>query len=279
MNRIREGRARWRNPFGGQEMETSLAPGDVAAIVFWSKNYLPLLRRLPELWERGYRFIFHFTITGLPQVFEPNVPPADEMVRVAHELARVYGPDAVIWRYDPILVSNLCPLNCHRRRFRTLISQLEGATRRCYFSFPTFYSKVIHNTARLEHEMGVRCEDIPLQDKIGFSAELAEIAADHGIELYSCCNDALVSGKVRRGSCVDAELLLRLYPEKMIPVRRRGTRRDCGCYESTDIGAYDTCPHGCVYCYANANKETALNAWRQHDDSVDSLHPRVEAQS
>ena len=90
MDRVDAGFVRWRNPFGGQEIETSLAPEDVAAIVFWSKDYGPMLPHLPGLYERGYRFLFHFTITGLPSIFEPNVPPAEETIPVARRLAEQF---------------------------------------------------------------------------------------------------------------------------------------------------------------------------------------------
>ncbi len=263
MRRIEEGRVRWRNPFGGTEVETSLAPENVAAIVFWSKNYAPMLPHLPVLFDRGYRFLCHFTITGLPRVFESRVPPAEVMVLLARQLAERFGPETVLWRYDPILISSITDAQYHRRRFAELASGLEGATCRCYVSFPTFYGKTIRNTGALRQETGIRCFDVPVQEKIALADELAEIAGQHGITIHACCSDYLLSGRIRKAHCVDAELLFRLYPERMINSRIRGTRKECGCYESTDIGAYDTCPHGCVYCYANTNKETAERRWKE----------------
>lgn len=271
MNRIRAGLVEWRNPFSGQIVQTSLASRDVAAIVFWSKNYRPLLPHLSELHDRGFHFVFHFTITGLPQIFESNVPHASEMVKVARQLADTYGPETVLWRYDPILVSSACSLDCHRRRFVILASELAGATTRCYFSFPSFYAKTIRNAAALERETGIRFTDLTVQDKIAFAGELADIAAAHGITMYSCCGDSLLGGRIRKAHCVDAELLARLYPNRITRARLNGTRQDCGCYASTDIGAYDTCPHGCVYCYANANKQVAAERWNLHDPAAERL--------
>ena len=264
MGRIEAGFARWRNPFSGQEIETSLRPEDVAAIVFWSKNYTPMLPHLSRLHEQGYRFILHFTITGLPRVLEPNVPPAEDMIQVARKLAGEFGQETVLWRYDPTLISSITDLDHHRARFTELASALAGATSRCYFSFPTFYGKTIRNTAALSRETGIEFRDIPIQDKIAFADELADIAESHGITLLTCCNDALISDKVHKAHCVDAELLWKLYRERMIKAKRNGTRKGCGCYESTDIGAYDTCPHGCVYCYANTNKDVATRQWKEH---------------
>lgn len=250
VERVREGFVRWKNPFGGQEIETSLAVEDVAAIVFWSKDYGPMLPHLSGLYERGYRFAFNFTITGLPSAFEPNVPPAEVTIPIARRLADLFGPETVLWRYDPILISSITPPDYHRGRFAQLAEALSGSTMRCYFSFPTFYGKVIRATAKLANETGIRCVDPPIDEKIELANELAEIAASHGIEMLTCCGDYLLSDRIAKAHCIDAELLSRLYHDRAFALRHKGTRKECGCFESTDIGAYGTCGHGCVYCYA-----------------------------
>lgn len=254
LERIDEGFVRWRNPFGGRELETSLAPQDVSAIVFWSKDFRPLVPHLPALYQRGYRFLFHFTITGLPRVFEPNVPPAEEMIAVAHELAQQFGADAILWRYDPILISTITPPDYHRVRFTQLLSQLAGCTSRCYFSFPTFYGKVIQRLARLKHETGIECIDPPIDEKIALATELAETAGAMGIQMLTCCGDYLISDRIAKAHCIDAELLSHLYPEREFTRTIQGTREQCGCFQSTDIGTYNTCGHSCVYCYANKSR-------------------------
>lgn len=251
MARIDEGFVRWRNPFGGKEVETSLAPDDVAAIVFWSKDYRPLLPHLPGLHERGYRFLFHFTITGLPGVFEPNVPLAEESIATARQLAEWFGPETVLWRYDPVLISTVTPPSYHRQRFAELASQLAEWTSTCYFSFPTLYSKVVRNVERLKRETGIECVDTPIEDRIALAADLAAVAERLKMRMLTCCGDYLISDRIGKAHCIDAELLVRLYPDRMFTLKHKGTREQCGCFESTDIGTYDTCGHGCVYCYAN----------------------------
>ncbi len=251
MQRIDEGSVRWRNPFGGQEIETSLLPEDVAAIVFWSRDYRPMLPNLRGLHRRGYRFLFHFTITGLPNIFEPQVPDAEVAISTAMELADEYGADALLWRYDPALISSITPADYHLNRFNELAAQLKGYTSRCYFSFPTFYGKVVRRAGQLKQRTGVECIDPPVEQKLELASNLAEIAASAGVRMFSCCGDYLVSELISRAHCVDAELLQHLYPDRTISQKLKGTRIQCGCYESTDIGAYGTCGHGCVYCYAN----------------------------
>lgn len=247
---VNAGSVTWRNPFGGKEITTSLAPEDVSAIVFWSKDYSPLLPHLPDLYERSYRFLFHFTITGLPSVFEPNVPPVEVTIEAARALAEQFGSKTVLWRYDPVLISSITPPEYHRRRFAELASRLAGHTTRCYFSFPTFYSKASRRFAKLEREMGIRCIDPPVEEKIALAHDLADIADGYRIRMLTCCGDYLLSGRIEKAHCIDAELLSCLYPDRAFAMKHKGTRGECGCYESTDIGAYGTCRHGCVYCYA-----------------------------
>lgn len=248
---VNQGFVKWRNPFGGQELETSLLPEDVAAIVFWSKDYGPLLPHLPGLYERGYRFVFHFTITGLPNLFEPCVPPVETAIRLARLLADEYGREAVLWRYDPVLVSTITTPDYHRNRISELAYALDGSCCRCYISFPTFYGKVERRLAGLRQQTGIECIKLPVEEKIALAHDLAQITASHGIEMLSCCGDYLVSDLIAKARCVDAELLLKLYPEREFALKHRGTREECGCFESVDIGTYGACKHGCIYCYAN----------------------------
>ena len=271
MNRVREGHARWRNPFSGVQYTVSLKPEDVSAIVFWSKNYAPLIPHLDELDRAGWGMVFHFTITGLPRPFEPLVPDAGEAVQCARSLAERYGPDAVLWRYDPVLISSVTSPEYHLSRFAELCRAMEGATRTCFFSFAVFYGKVLRNTQALEAEAQIVCYDLPRDDRVELALGMADIAAEHGIEMLSCCGDYLVGGRIRKAHCVDPELLTRLFADRIGQVRARPTREECGCFESTDIGAYDTCPHGCVYCYANTGKAAAVANHARHDAERDSL--------
>jgi hypothetical protein len=271
MGRIQAGYVRWVNPFSKAIHTLSLRPEDVMAIVFWSKNYAPLLPHLPELDSSGYRMLFHFTINGLPRVFEPRVPEASELVVCARRLADRYGAEAVLWRYDPVLISSITSREYHLNRFEELCSALEGSVKRCYFSFPVFHRKVVRNGAELLKQSGVVLHDPPTAERVEIPNALSEIAEAHGIEMLSCCGEYLVGGKIRKAHCTDAELLHRLYPDRIGRLVELPTRPDCGCCECTDIGAYDTCPHGCVYCYANTTPQIAIKYHRKHDPALDIL--------
>ncbi|HET6452830.1 MAG TPA: DUF1848 domain-containing protein [Armatimonadota bacterium] len=271
MNRIRAGYVCWRNARSGITYTVSLRPEDVGAIVFRSKNYLPLLPYLDELDGQGYGTVFHCTITGLPKVFEPNVPELPQLLECARFLSSRYGPDRLLWRCDPVLISSITGAEYYRNRFEELAAGMEGLTNRCYFCYPIYHKSVLRNTGGLHRSMGVECFDTPRSEQIEIATILADIAADHGIQMLSCCGDYLVGGKIGKAHCIDAELLHRLLPDRIGYLAEHPIREECGCAECTDIGAYDTCLHGCVYCYANTSREAALRNHRRHDPEWDML--------
>jgi len=267
MNRVRAGYACYPNPFGGQICRVSLRAEEVHSIVFWSKDYGPFLEHVSELQERGYGFYCHFTIAGGPRHLEPRVPEWTDAVAVFERLVERTSPRHVLWRFDPILMTGEFGREHYLERFREMARALKGLTHQCYFSFAFFYAKV---KRRLElAEIGTR--DPELEEKRGLVADMAAAAAECDITLYSCCNDALVEGAVRQASCVDGKLLAELFPDRPLVREHRPTRDGCGCYASRDIGMYDTCTHGCEYCYANQNHGRAVERWRMHDPEGEML--------
>lgn len=247
MERIRAGWVDVASPFGGRHYHVSLKPEDVHSIVFWSKDYRHLLPHLTELEQRDFRLFFHFTITGLPQLYEARVPETETAVETLIHLTQRYSPDHVIWRFDPIVFSTAIQEDQTIERFRQLASAMEGHVRRCYISFLAFYAKVQRRLAKLEG-MGV-FDPLP-ERKYELAGRLGEIAIEHGMQLFSCCNDTLIQPGVQQGHCIDGPLLSRLFPDRPPITDLAPSREGCGCYVSKDIGAYDTCDHGCVYCYA-----------------------------
>jgi len=270
MRRLREGWALTYNPFSRRVFRVSLVPSDVAAIVFWSKNFGPFLPRLAELAERGYNMVFHYTITGLPRVFEGRVPDTGAAVAAFRALAGMFSSRHVQWRYDPVLLTTVTDKEYHLRRFRELCGRLEGLTTRCYTSFVCLYPKVRRRLEGVLAKNGVQMQPATAEEQRELAGRLAEIAAGHGIALYSCCGDHLVGGPVKKARCVDGGLLAGLFGLDPGLFRPGPSRKQCGCSESTDIGMYDTCPHACVYCYANAGSRAFVN-YRNHDPDSPAL--------
>jgi hypothetical protein len=258
MQRVEAGYVTYPNPMSFKPVRLSLQPADVLFIVFWTRNPHPLekyLDRLDAIYQRAY--YFHFTINGLPKTLETNNPPQEFAVAAFLRLAERY-PRQVFWRYDPIVLSDLTPPEYHLEKFSALAEQLRGATARCYFSFVSWYLKVQRNFAKATQAHGVHFRDAELAERLELVRRLNEVAAANGMTLYSCCQDALceIEG-VAKSSCVDIETIREIAPERYRRLRLAPTREDCGCYESRDIGYYDSCPHGCIYCYANLNREKA----------------------
>lgn len=271
IDRVREGFVRYRNPFGGKMCEVSLTSEDVMAFVFWSRNYAPLLKYLPELDDLGYGGYFHLTLTDYGPSLEPFAPASQKIVEVFHTLAARYSPKHVLWRFDPIILSNKTPEVDIVHKFTSLARQLCGTIERCYISFVDFYRKVGRNLESLSKQ-GFQFYDPGLEEKGALTQQLVEIGNRYGIRLYACCEEEILQiPGIQQAHCVDPLLLHELFPQKFHPLKSTPTRKGCGCFASRDIGAYETCIHGCLYCYANSNHEKTLERFKAHDVSSASL--------
>jgi hypothetical protein len=266
MGRVREGFVGVVHPFGGRRYLVPLTPGEVACFVFWSKDFTPFVGHLETLDRLGYRFYFNYTVTGVPSVFESHVDRTAAL-RTLTLLSRRYSPAHINWRFDPIVIANLCDSTFYLRRFERLAGELEGVVERCHFSFVMPYGKVRRNFRALEQAAGVRVVEPDEECKIELAHRLASIAESHGIRMYACCDESLVGDKIEKAHCIDGALIERLFYPAGFAWNTKPTRPGCGCTESIDIGTYDTCPHGCVYCYANTNKAVACRAFSGHDST------------
>ncbi|MCZ7356334.1 MAG: DUF1848 domain-containing protein [Candidatus Methanoperedens sp.] len=276
MNRLKEGFAGYVNPFGGQKYTVSLKPEDVSCFVFWSKNFKPFIEKLKVIEDLGYKFYFNYTITGLPKIFECN--EKEIAIEALKELSNSYSTKHINWRYDPIIISEITDYDFHIRNFENIASVLEGHVERCIISYVFRYGKVKRNFEKLRSESGINVTDPDNSSRIKLANEFADIAARHGITMFSCCGDYLLGHKIAKAHCVDGKLIEELFYEDGFRYGERPTRKECGCTESVDIGAYDTCPHGCIYCYANTNKKVAEARFRSHDRSAAFLgYTKVES--
>lgn len=256
MGRIREGVFDRINPFNpGQTSRVSLAPEDLDAIVLWSKNPRPLLPHLDELDSRGYRYYFQFTLNPYDGIFEPGLPPLEERIDTFRELAGRVGKARVIWRYDPIILSPVTSVEWHLERAGELASALSGGTERLVISFLDFYGKVGKRLEKLRLESGIKCTDIAAPELRGelerLAAGLGAIAAADGLRIFTCSEEADLAGfGLDHGSCIDGDLIRELWGGEGRFRRDRHQRPACRCAASVDMGRYDSCGYGCVYCYA-----------------------------
>jgi hypothetical protein len=280
MQRLRAGYCKMVNPYGGQIYTISLARADVDGFVFWTKNISPFMKYLPEIQERGYPFIIQHSINGYPRELEARVIDATQTVASLHNLCRDYGPEVAVWRYDPIVFTSLTPVAWHRRNFAALASALEGATNEVIISFAQIYKKTSRNMDSAARESGFTWhehETICQEQGRDLALEFAQIAASCGMQLKVCSQHKfLMPGMIEEARCVDAARLERVAGSSPAHViKLKGNREECGCFASRDIGAYDTCPHGCIYCYAVQQRDLALDHYKAHDPEEESLTPGI----
>ncbi|MBV8493583.1 MAG: DUF1848 family protein, partial [Alphaproteobacteria bacterium] len=179
---------------------------------------------------------------------------------------------AAVWRYDPLVFAAGIDAAAHAAGFGGLARALAGAVDEVVLSVVHPYRKTTRNLDRAAARHGFAWHDPAAEEKRALLARLAEIAAGHGIEPTLCSQPELLVPGIGEARCVDATRLSDVA-QRPVPSRESGNRPGCRCALSRDIGAYDTCPHGCVYCYAVADRDRALGNFRNHDPAADCLAP------
>ena len=273
--RLAAGSARVANPWGGPPFTVSLAGEDVAGFLFWSRNVDPFFPTLEDLQADGWPFVVQMTVTGYPRPLERSVIPMDRAIDQIRGLSRRFGARSVVWRYDPVLLTDLTPPEAHRKTFVKIAGALAGYVDEVTLSFATPYRKTKNNLERLRRESGLAWFDPDEVEKRALLAELGELALEAGIKPTLCAQPELLVAPMEPAACIDATRLSDVAGTE-IPAKTKGNRPGCLCAESRDIGAYDSCPHGCVYCYAVGRPETAKRRMQDHDPTGPALLPLKE---
>lgn len=274
--RIKEGYFYVRNPMNVHQVSNiQISPEVVDCIVFWSKNPEPMIDRLGEL--NGYDYYFQFTLNNYGKEAEPNIPSLERRIDTFRSLSEKIGKERVIWRYDPIFFSDTYTPEVHLNSFARIAEALRGYTEKCVFSFMDVYpSKNEKNLAALGHKQ------LAGEELNRFIRSLSLTAKDNNLLLATCAESIdLESCGIMHNSCIDRTLIERIT-NSSLNVKADGQRPHCQCVKCDDIGSYDTCPHGCVYCYANYRHEIVCKKIRRYDvnspllcDSVDPAQDKV----
>lgn len=265
-NRIREGYAYVRNPMNPHQVsKISISPDVVDCIVFWTKNPQPMMERLDEL--SAYQYYFQFTLTGYGKDMERNLPHKKEkMIPVFRKLSKQIGSQKVIWRYDPIIFTKTYTPEYHLRAFEQIADSLQGYTKKCVISFVDVYAKNRKAMTSMEAYE-------PDADSLrSFSETLGKIARENGMTVASCGEqiDLSVAG-IEHNCCIDKQLIEEITGCEMNAGKDKNQRPECGCIESIDIGAYNTCPNNCRYCYANYSPGSVAENCRKYDPAAPLL--------
>ncbi|MBA7583484.1 hypothetical protein ES708_25429 [subsurface metagenome] len=269
MNRIRAGYCLVPNPRNMKQVSrVSLQPHDTEAIVFWSKNPAPMLPHLAELDKLGFYYYFQFSLNDYPRALEPNIPSLNDRIETFKTLSQQIGPLRVVWRYDPIIISNITSFDFHRERFTWIAEELKGATHRVMVSIVDFYQKTERRLSQLETEEGYSF-DRHVLSSVGITnllRDFGDIARKNDIEIFTCAEEGDYSQVgVPPGRCVDERLLAKIWSLNLKYKKDPSQRDSCLCMVSKDIGMNNTCMHGCPYCYATVNYSVAQRRYNEHD--------------
>lgn len=250
LNRIKEGYLYVRNPMNYHQVsKIELTPEVVDCIVFWTKNPEPMLQRLDML--EGYNYYFQFTLTGYGREIEPNIPhKKKEMIPIFQRLSDKIGKNSVIWRYDPIFISEKYTEEYHIKAFEEIARELEGYTQKVVISFVDLYTKM------KKAKKGTLFAEMKEEVCHSIAKQMADIAETHHMTIDSCAEQLDLSKYgIGHSSCIDKKLVEKIIGYPIIIGKDKNQREACGCIESMEVGSYHTCPNGCKYCYANESDD------------------------
>lgn len=301
-HRLKVGYSAWTNPFNGVTSYVSYK--NTRFIVFWSKNPRPLLNHLDYLKEREIGCYIQYTLNDYEdERLEKGVPPIQERIDTFKRLVDDLGEGRVIWRFDPLMLTDTIDIDTLLRKIENIGNQLKGYTEKFVFSYAdiALYRKVKSNLEK----NGINSRDWTEDEMRELAMRLAILNQSWGYTLATCGEkiDLKLYG-IEHNHCIDDALIIKLaYHDKVLmdflkvkihpmpspsifgdteplPVdaiilpnntyatrgdnRDKGQREFCACMKSKDIGEYNTCVHLCEYCYANTSKEMALANWKHH---------------
>lgn len=258
LNRIREGFVLVRNPYNPEHLvRYRLDPSVVDFLCFCTKNPAPLIPHLHQLSD--FRQLWFVTITPYGKEIEPGVPPKEKVAADFRALSCKVGEQRVIWRYDPIFITEAYSLEFHIKAFEAMARLLKGSTRTCIISFLDLYE-----TTKRNFPEGKKPER---EERHAIGRAFSEIARDCGMRLKTCCEgDELAPYGIDPSGCMTKAVFEEAGGLTLtVPSKNGKARPECSCLLGNDIGQYNTCGHGCRYCYANADPETARIILKHHD--------------
>ena len=269
-NRMKEGFLYVKNPMNSHQVSRiELSPDLVDLVVFWTKNPEPMMKRIDELGEIPY--YIQFTLTGYGRGMEPGLPDKRELIRIFRETAETAGRNRMVWRYDPVLLNERYPAEYHFRAFEAIAEGIRGCTDKVVISFLDCYGKTKRNMRGIPLET----PDTETMKRLGET--FVKTAERIGMRVESCAEAVDLSDVgIRHGSCIDPAMAEQILGVPIHVKKDKNQRPVCGCVESVETGAYDTCLCGCKYCYANDSEEAVKRRRAVYDADSPLLCGTVE---
>lgn len=236
-----------RNPYYPEQVyRYQLNPGVVDCINFCTKNPEPMLARWEEL--RQYGQCWFVTITPYGKEIEPYVPEKETVMESLKQLSGKVGIHAVGWRYDPVFITEKYTLDFHIKSFEKMAENLQGYVDRCVISFIDLYEKTKRNFPA--------AREVTKEERAVIGKEFVRIGRTYGIGIRTCCEGTdLERYGADISGCMSQDVIERAIGNSLHVPKKKSAREACHCLLGNDIGMYHTCGHGCVYCYANDNRE------------------------
>jgi len=266
--RIKEGFVCVRNPYNPKLIHKyQLDPSVVDCIVFCTKNPFPMLNRLDEL--KSFKQFWAVTLTPYGKDIEPNVPDKLKVIEYFKYLSNYVGKNAVEWRYDPVFISDKYTVEYHIRSFEKIAQSLSGYTNACVVSFIDLYEKTQRNFP------GVK--EVSMEEQIKLIQSFVEVGNKYNIRIKTCLekSELGVYGADTRG-CLTQEVIEKSIDHKLHIPTLPQARKGCECLLGNDIGSYNSCGHGCVYCYANYDNESVRRNMKLHKKDSPLLIGEIE---
>ncbi len=271
VNRLKEGYVLIQNPYNTNRYSKAILTRDaVDMIVFWTKNPNPFLKFLPIIEEMGYPYYFQFTLTPYGKETEKGLPGKEFLIDTFIKLSERIGKKRVVWRYDPIIISDTYTLEYHKEKFLYMIKKLSNYTERCVISFVDNYKNV---TTRMGNDPAYKMSKKNIFELAEF---FSKIAKEHGALLFTCAEKIdLEQFGIKHGACIDKELIEQILGCKINVNKDKNQRSECSCINSIDIGTYNCCANGCSYCYALKSEKTVLYNMASHNPNLPVLIGQV----
>lgn len=269
-NRMKEGFLYVKNPMNSHQVSRiELSPDLVDLVVFWTKNPEPMMKRIDELGEIPY--YIQFTLTGYGRGMEPGLPDKRGLIRIFRETAETAGRNRMVWRYDPVLLNERYPAEYHFRAFEAIAEGICGCTDKVVISFLDCYGKTKRNMR------GIPLETPDTETMKRMGETFVKTAERFGMRVESCAEAVDLSDVgIRHGSCIDPAMAEQILGVPIHVKKDKNQRPVCGCVESVETGAYDTCLCGCKYCYANDSEEAVKRRRAVYDADSPLLCGTVE---
>ncbi|MFN3527507.1 MAG: DUF1848 domain-containing protein [Candidatus Altarchaeaceae archaeon] len=276
-NRLKKGYIKWINPFNNTFQYVSFK--NLRVIVFWSKNPKQIFPYLKELDDLGINYYFQFTLNDYEEEnFEPNIPKLNERIETFKELSNRIGKEKIIWRFDPLILTDKINVDVLLDRIKNIGDKIHNYTEKLVISFVDIeiYSKVKKNLKNF----GINAKEFEIKDIEKIANGLKNINKEWNLKISTCAEKVnLERYGIEHNKCIDDELMRKVFykDKKLIDflskknLKDKGQRKECKCIVSKDIGQYNTCPHLCVYCYANYSKSIVMKNFKNHNENFESI--------